>query len=140
MSSRSSFIAVSAIDNIGIKHLMFDMELYAGGHYSESVRYGNAEHAISAAGDGEYTEDGERLPVLRIPDLQSYFSASPTEAMLAALKEADLEDVNIAEFRYVCCDYVGQRIHNGTEIIVTEDGICEKAYPPSATQDAAKNT
>lgn len=138
MSSRSSFIAVSAIDNIGIKHLMFDMELYAGGHYSESVHYGNAEHAISAAGDGEYTEDGKRLPVLNINDLQSYFSPAPTEALLAALKEADLEDVNIAEFRYVYCDYTGQHIHSGAEIIVTEDGIREKTHPISEAHDANK--
>ncbi len=140
MSSRSSFIAVTAIDNIGIKHLIFNMEQYAGGHYSETVRYQDIEHAISAAGDGEYIEDGERLPILTINDLQSYFSPAPTEALLFALNKKGLNDVNIDEFRYVYFDYAGQHIYSGAEIIVTEDGIREKAYPTSTPQDADKNT
>ena len=108
MSFKNSFIAVTAIDNLYRKHLMFDIELP--------------------------TE--EQLPILQISDLQSYFSASPTEAMLAALSKAGLSDENIEEFRYVNLAYAGQYTYKGTEIVVTPEGISEIAHPATPIENA----
>ena len=94
MSDRYEFTSVCALDAQGERYYIFDRDHYAGGcEYSTTIMVGEREYAISAYPLENLTEEkGEKLPELKVQDLESYFTDTPTEAIRQVLALNHLEE------------------------------------------------
>lgn len=125
MSSRYENVTVYALDSSGDRHRIYRSYHYAGGcEYKDVIAVKNSKYQICWYPlEDKVEEIGEKLPVLKLADWQSYFSDKPTEQMCQLSEKAMLGKMTVVQFIMLIQQEADGETCNEQYICVTAGGI-----------------
>ncbi len=130
MSDRYEFTTVCALNQVGDRFHIYDCFHHAGGcAYKDVITVDEAQYQITAYPiDGTVEETGEKLPYLKIEDLQSYFTDKPSETILYVLEKAKVSDIQFVQLVMVDMKEVARGIYQADAFNVTGEGTEQLWY------------